>query len=253
MSPWGLGHVPSSCSRDTAGGAGGTLRGRVSCVRVRVSALPRAGEAPSIAPRGHSLPQLPGAAPAVLSPSPRGRGTKHRCPFVTLCHRRRLQQEAERRDREQQQRVSSSAGLSEGLGVPNPGGTSPCLPAAPPLVPISVVPGGWPRVTDPSRATEGAGGGGRGRAAERLQEERVSGESPGAHCWGGTALGGCSRPLCPFQPPPRPCLTPGSRAGGSVADRTEGSEPPGHLQAEGEVGTRGHGSCCPARWARGGS
>lgn len=28
--PWGLGHVPSSRSRDTAGGAGGTLRGRVS-------------------------------------------------------------------------------------------------------------------------------------------------------------------------------------------------------------------------------
>lgn len=209
VSPWGLGHVPSSRSRDAAGGAGGTLRGRVSCVRVSVCLpSPGAGEAPSIAPRGQSLPQLPGAAPAVLSPSPRGRGTKHRCPFVTLCHRRRLQQEAERRDREQQQRVSSSAGLSEGLGVPNPGGAPPRLPAAPPLVPISVVPGGWPRVTDPSCATEGAGGGGRGRAAERLQEERVGGESPGAHCWGGNRAGGLLPAPLPLPAPPQTLLNP---------------------------------------------
>lgn len=204
MSPWGLGHVPSSRSRDTAGGAGGTLRGRVSCVRVRVSALPRAGEAPSIAPRGHSLPQLPGAAPAVLSPSPRGRGTKHRCPFVTLCHRRRLQQEAERRDREQQQRVSSSAGLSEGLRVPNPGGAPPVCPLHPPLSPFLWSQGGGPVSPTPpvlqkeqaeEEEAEQRRGFRRSESVEKAQV-RIAGGEP--------RWGAAPGPSAPSSPPPDP-------------------------------------------------
>lgn len=78
----------------------------------------------------------------------------------------------------------------------------------------------------------------RSESVEKAQV-RFAGGDPR---WG--AAPGPSAPSSPSGP----CLTPGSRAGGSVADRSEAGEPPRHLQAEGEVGTRGHSSCCPARW-----
>lgn len=127
------------------------------------------------------------------------------------------------------------------------------MPSAPPLCPHFCGPRGVAPCHRPLLC--------RRRSRWRSKRPSSGEASGGASRWrkprcallGGNRAGGLLPAPLPLPAPPGPCLTPGSRAGGSVADRTEGSEPPGHLQAEGEVGTRGHGSRCPARWGQGGS
>lgn len=67
----------------------------------------------------------------------------------------------------------------------------------------------------------------------------------------GSAGGAAWAPLPvprPWRPDQRGVF---SRAGGGLAGGTEGGEPPGHLQAEGEVGAGGDSDGFPARYGTG--